>query len=187
VCEYLDGAVFPVGTGYAYADGLLLTEDPDTLKSIAPFYSQSKASIAALETYNTDDLIDEGLLMPPFHPMCRCILTETDEKPDVHWADASDRVGVASAALYGDYDPETLTRRLFGIADSPDVPEERGLVGEVEGTTVGSRLLDRYGLPVALASLLAWFGLAGKKEIPVSPVPFDEEDDEEEEEEEEEE
>jgi hypothetical protein len=118
VCRTLDGQVFPVDAGLSLADNLLKVDDPDTLKHIAPWWSQRKSAIAELRTYNVDDLIDVGLQIPPYHPFCRCITVKSDQRPQQHFADAPDRIAVAAAALYGS-DLSKLTRQLFGVDQVP--------------------------------------------------------------------
>jgi len=144
VCRQMDGWVFPVEAGMALAQQIMDTDDPDTLKSIAPFYAQNKASLAALKGYATEDFINEGMSLPPFHPLCRCILTPTDEPADIHPTQLSDRVALASQTLYGEGDGTRLTQDLFGLERAPDdavappTPEE---------STALQRLLDLLANP----------------------------------------
>lgn len=129
VCRHMDGWVFPVEAGLQLAQQIMDTEDPEALKALAPFYAQNKASLAALGGYGTEDFINEGMSLPPYHPLCRCILTPTDEPADVHPTQIEDRVALASQTLYGEGDGVRLTRDLFGI-EQP-TPQDRRSIGDV--------------------------------------------------------
>ena len=83
VCEVMDGQIFDVTDGVAHAAAIMDAEDPDSLRSLAPWPSQSKASVADLADSDTQDLVDSGLALPPYHPQCRCLATAVDvERPD---------------------------------------------------------------------------------------------------------
>jgi hypothetical protein len=152
VCKHLDGWVFPLDSGLRQAQLIMDTDDPDALKQIAPFYAQTKASLLELATYGTDDLIDMGMLLPPFHPLCRCILTPTDEASDVHPTQVSDRVALASQALYGAGDGTRLTRELFGI-EEPSEEASRRL-----GDVVPDLTPEEEAVPEWLAGLITESG-----------------------------
>jgi hypothetical protein len=179
VCKELDGKVFPVEAGFAHANMILDVQNPSELQSIAPFYAQDKISVAQLKLYSTDDLIEQGLLLPPFHFLCRCILTKTDEVAQVHPSDATDRVAMAHAALFGHDDPVLMTQELFRI--TPDLPpatvpavSELAQPAPAEPTELGGAIdqavravVEPEGQPLPApsrrvwASLLAWLGLGG--------------------------
>lgn len=92
VCEELDGQVFDVSAGVALASSLMDAEDADSLKSIAPWPSQSKSSVATLQDSDSADLVDAGLALPPYHPNCRCITVAVDDARDT-----SDTAGEAES------------------------------------------------------------------------------------------
>ncbi len=76
VCEFIHGTVFTVEKALAQTTRVLNTTDPNELKSMAPFPGQSKAALAELREMSADDLASEGFHVPPYHPLCRCILVE---------------------------------------------------------------------------------------------------------------
>jgi GNAT superfamily N-acetyltransferase len=115
VCQQLDGWVFPVEQGMQLAQLIMETDDPDALKQIAPFYAQNKQAVAELITYSTDDWVAMGMHLPPYHPLCRCILTPTEQKSDLHPTQIEDRVALAAQTLYGEGEGVRLTRELFGV------------------------------------------------------------------------
>ena len=91
VCEALDGTVFSVADGVALATSIMDAEDPDSLRSISPWPSQSKDSVVSLENSTVQELVDQGLALPPYHPSCRCIAVRCQSRrrhagPPSRWA-----------------------------------------------------------------------------------------------------
>lgn len=83
-CQLMEGKSFSVTHALEHAMRIMGTSDPAELKSIAPWPSQSKEGLAALGKMSTDDLQGHGLDLPPYHPLCRCIVEKTkDEKSTV--------------------------------------------------------------------------------------------------------
>ena len=74
VCQVMDGQVFPVAAGVAHASAIMGAEDPDSLSSIAPWPSRSKSSVASLAGSSSQNLVDRGLALPPYHPGCRGLI-----------------------------------------------------------------------------------------------------------------
>lgn len=192
VCKQLDGWVFPVEAGMRQAQLIMDTDDIETLKQIAPFYAQNKQAVAELITYATDDWISMGMHLPPYHPLCRCILTPTDAPADIHPTQDGNRVALASAALYGEGDGVRLTRELFGVdVPAEDVAESIGdVIPEVEPTPEEfAAWLDKLTEPVtppqvveeearawvqdALDTLLAQPEAAVPPAALVTPTPFE--------------
>jgi hypothetical protein len=128
------------------------TDDPDALKQIAPFYAQNKQAVAELITYATDDWISMGMHLPPYHPLCRCILTPTDEAADVHPTQMSDRVAIASQTLYGEGDGVRLTQDLFGI----EAPAGAAVVSAEAKRSIGDVVPD---LALEPEDVAAWLDL----------------------------
>lgn len=192
VCKQLDGWVFPVEAGMRQAQLIMDTDDIETLKQIAPFYAQNKQAVAELITYATDDWISMGMHLPPYHPLCRCILTPTDAPADIHPTQDGNRVALASAALYGEGDGVRLTRELFGVdVPAEDVAESIGdVIPEVEPIPAEfAAWLDKLTEPVAppkaveeearawvqdaLDTLLAQPEAAVSPPALVTPTPFE--------------
>lgn len=71
VCEYMHGRSFTIEHAAQQAMRIMSTQNPNDLKSIAPWPSQSKAGVAALRAMNDGDIEAAGYTMPPFHPGCR--------------------------------------------------------------------------------------------------------------------
>lgn len=82
VCEYMDGKTFSVDTELGKIEQVLQTTDPQELKSIAPWPSQSTQGLADLKGLSDDELQTSGYGSPPFHPACRCVLQEVDSSDD---------------------------------------------------------------------------------------------------------
>lgn len=82
VCEVMNGQVFPIAAGLAHSETVLSAEDPDSLRSVAPWPSQSKASVADLADSSPEDLVAGGLALPPYHPGCRGIVVSADVPPE---------------------------------------------------------------------------------------------------------
>lgn len=74
VCRIMDGQVFPLAAGIAQATSIMGAEDPDSLSAVAPWPSQSKDSLSRLGGASTQDLVDAGLPLPPYHAGCRGIV-----------------------------------------------------------------------------------------------------------------
>jgi hypothetical protein len=150
VCEALDGQVFSLQDGIAQAKSIMDAEDADSLRSISPWPSQSKASVATLQNSSAQDLVDGGLSLPPYHAGCRCIavaavddqsatadavesLAET-ELPRVSEDEIAYILGLAGVAalppiLFGDEDDEEDWETTDEDEDPDDetvddVPEE---------------------------------------------------------------
>lgn len=95
VCEALDGQVFSVQDGIAQASAIMDADDADSLKSVAPWPSQSKSSVENIQNSDAQDLVDSGLALPPYHAGCRCITVDTDDAQDSSTASAAQDVADA--------------------------------------------------------------------------------------------
>lgn len=80
VCEAMDGQIFPIEDGIRQATAVMDCEDPDSLADIAPWPDQDDDSVSALHDSNTQDLVDQGLQLPPYHPCCRGITVDVDDE-----------------------------------------------------------------------------------------------------------
>lgn len=83
VCRQMHNKVFSIPKAQEKLDRWLGTEDPNDLKQIATFPSQSKAGIRNLKAMNTDQLQGAGWDTPPYHPFCRGVLKKTRRQPEV--------------------------------------------------------------------------------------------------------
>lgn len=73
-CAMINGREFDVTDAREKLDEVLSAEDPEDLKTLQPWPDQDKESVDAYNDMSEDDLVDEGLMIPPFHPNCRTIL-----------------------------------------------------------------------------------------------------------------
>jgi len=85
VCQYMHGKTFYVQKEYGRVMQALGTQDPQQLKSLAPWPNQSKAGLAKLNAMSLEEMQAEGYGSPPYHPGCRGVLalvgTVTEEIP----------------------------------------------------------------------------------------------------------
>lgn len=77
VCRYMHGKRFHVAHEYSRTLTALGTMDTKELKSIAPWPSQSKASLEKLNGMSLSELQTAGFGSPPYHPGCRGVLMMT--------------------------------------------------------------------------------------------------------------
>jgi hypothetical protein len=81
-CDYIDGTEFEVPTAKDRINTILSAQNPDDLKVLAPWPDQSKAGMAEIRSYTTDELVDMGYDVPPFHPWCRTLCVCVDRVYD---------------------------------------------------------------------------------------------------------
>lgn len=74
VCEVMHGMQFSVEDAKALLDVVVRTQNPEELKSLQPWPSQSKAGITKLKGMKQAEIIAMGWHIPPFHPRCRGLL-----------------------------------------------------------------------------------------------------------------
>lgn len=79
ICETMNGRVFDVRQNLEKMTQIAETNDPDALKSITPWPRQNKDNIAALVGKSNDDLAGLGLSLPPYHPLCRTVISLTSQ------------------------------------------------------------------------------------------------------------
>ncbi len=84
VCKRMHGRVFPVDAALVRVDGhLSVGADADALKNIAPFFPQNKGSLFRLDSMTNDQMMENGLMFPPYHPFCRGILKQVRKVAEV--------------------------------------------------------------------------------------------------------
>ncbi len=71
----MHGKTFAVNSEYGKVLQTLGTSDPQGIKSLAPWPSQSKKGLHKLYSHSVPELQSMGYGSPPFHPRCRCYLT----------------------------------------------------------------------------------------------------------------
>jgi hypothetical protein len=77
-CDMIDGTEFPVDRARGRIVDILSVEDPEDLKTLAPWPDQSRAGMAELEGLSNEELADRGYDVPPFHPWCRTLCALVD-------------------------------------------------------------------------------------------------------------
>ena len=122
VCSLMHDKTYPVSDGAALSGAVMNATDPESIKGIAPFPSQSKASVSAMGKMSQGQLVGAGLNLPPYHPNCRGIVTL-----EVKNSGASLSVLGGSAVQPGvalqspaELSPEQLAARMFGDFDDVD-------------------------------------------------------------------
>jgi DNA topoisomerase I len=83
ICEEQDGKIFEVEDARDTLTEIVHTKDPDILRELQPWPKQDKDSVAWFKTLNNDQMVEHNWHIPPFHPMCRCLLVPTGEKPSI--------------------------------------------------------------------------------------------------------
>lgn len=81
VCAVMHGKTFQVKDARNLLDTVIRTQDPQELKNLQPWPSQSATGIALLKTLSQDDLVAAGWHVPPFHPRCRGLLVKSRTAP----------------------------------------------------------------------------------------------------------
>lgn len=81
VCRTMHGRVFDVGPADQKLNNWLSVENLQQFKSIAPFPSQSAASVKSLASMSSSDIAGRGWDTPPYHPRCRGILVPIGTLP----------------------------------------------------------------------------------------------------------
>jgi hypothetical protein len=74
VCKYMHGKTFSVEEEYSRVLRTLTTQNPQELRSIAPWPKQSRAGLRELNGKSIKQLQSDGLGSPPYHPGCRGIV-----------------------------------------------------------------------------------------------------------------
>lgn len=140
VCEELDGQVFDVSAGVSQATSIMDAEDADSLRSIAPWPSQSKSSIASLQDADSQDLVDSGLALPPYHPNCRCITVAVSD------GQTSDTTAEAESAEreFTD-DTDVIAELLEGQESDPEFGSILVALGLVALPRNKDQTLDSFG------------------------------------------
>lgn len=78
-CRLINGKVFRVASARTLIEQAVSAGDPNDLREIQPWPSQTKEAIAGYAELDTDGLVAAGLHLPPFHPGCRTLLVRTKD------------------------------------------------------------------------------------------------------------
>ena len=74
VCRYMHGKTFEVAHEYFRLLTVLGTQDPQELKSAAPWPRQDRTGLKALYSMSAAEMQNAGYGSPPYHPGCRGVL-----------------------------------------------------------------------------------------------------------------
>ena len=74
VCRYMHGKTFDVTQEYSRLVTVLGVQDPQELKSAAPWPRQDRAGLKALFAMSAAEMQNAGYGSPPYHPGCRGVL-----------------------------------------------------------------------------------------------------------------
>ena len=114
VCQYMHGKTFRVQNEYGRLLQALSTSDPQELKTISPWPSQSKAGLKDLYDMDPGEMQGAGYGSPPFHPGCRGMLVQVGE--------VSENVPLGGPRDEED-DDKLTTLTIDGLSDAADAVE----------------------------------------------------------------
>jgi hypothetical protein len=137
ICAEMHNKHFPVSDGLALSGAIMSATDPESLKSIAPFPSQSASNVKAVSNMSQGQLVGAGLNLPPYHPNCRGIATLEDQnsRASLTLGGSPIQAGVLLAPS-ADLTPDELAGRMFGDFDNLDDSLLAGLIGAGTGEQV---------------------------------------------------
>jgi len=131
ICREMNNQEFPVSAGVAQSTSIMQATDPDSLKQIAPWPSQSAANVNKISRMNQGALINAGLNLPPYHPWCRGIATIIPKGAGV----SSQMIPAVALgqmdAIRGTegLDPDALGNRLFGDISDLELQQYENMFG----------------------------------------------------------
>ncbi len=80
-CRMINGKVFQVQDARTTVNQVLGLDNPDDIRTVQKWPNQSKASIKEFESYTPEQFVAQNLHIPPYHPMCRTLLTSAVKPP----------------------------------------------------------------------------------------------------------
>jgi hypothetical protein len=137
ICAEMHNKTFPVDAGLASSTTIMQATDPESLRAVSPFPSQSAASVKAISAMSQGQLIGAGLNLPPYHPNCRGIATIEGGEGDAGLGGSAIEAGVFLSAS-ADLTPDQLAARMFGDFDDLDGAILDNLLGSGVGASFNS-------------------------------------------------
>ncbi len=67
ICGEMNGKIIPVGKAYGQVERMIASENPEDVKAVSPWLSFD--DISGLDI---GQIMDKGMILPPFHFSCRC-------------------------------------------------------------------------------------------------------------------
>ena len=136
VCSLMHNKTYPVASGAALSGAIMNATDPESLKGIAPFPSQSAANVKRMGGMSQGQLISGGHNLPPYHPNCRGIVTLEVKNSGASLSGGAIQPGVALTASE-DLTPDQLAARMFGEFDDVDGNMLDAVLGGGSGLVFG--------------------------------------------------
>ena len=165
ICRAMDGRIMKTQTAFKKVQDTLLIQDPTNLAKVVPWPENG----AAVEGKASDELQAMGFDVPPFHYLCRSVLTLVDSSTEVQEVSAEDEKnltdlgkGIVAAATFFGVDAAIQAAKSKASAELYEMAvnemKERGLQGSIKLIEDKSKVLDSLAaLPQLLgdrASLL---------------------------------
>lgn len=145
ICNSMHGRRFPVAAGVAKSLAIMQATDPNALRTIAPFPSQSAANVKRVTRMDQGQLIGAGMELPPYHPNCRGIATLEVRNRGASLNLGLQASGVSAGRLLHsseDLTPDQLQNRLFGDFDDLDELFMDSILGVGAGAAFGTDFGD---------------------------------------------
>jgi hypothetical protein len=109
-CRFINGHVFEVKDAARSIDASLSVDDPNDLKTVQPWPSQTKAAMAEYADMSTQDLVDANLHIPPYHPNCRTMLVKVKDDAGNPASDQAEQNSIETGPVDANaFEPFTLT------------------------------------------------------------------------------
>ena len=119
VCSLMHNKTYPVSDGVALSGQVMAATDPESLKAVSPFPSQSAANVKRLGAMSSGQLVGAGMNLPPYHPNCRGIATLEVKNSQAALTLGAVNFGTALRQTE-DLTPDQLGARMFGEFDDTD-------------------------------------------------------------------
>lgn len=73
-CRLINGRTFAVADATSSINTILQAQDPEDLRTLQPWPSQTKAGLEEFASLSTEEIVSRNWHIPPFHPGCRTML-----------------------------------------------------------------------------------------------------------------
>ena len=125
VCQYMNGKTFDVEDQFSRTVQQLSAGDPQALKDLAPWPSQSAAGLQDLYGMSLGELQGGGYGAPPYHPGCRGMLSLAGDVDEEIPLGGPPEEAEEAAPSEAEEDNDALTS-LTIPADEADETDARG-------------------------------------------------------------
>lgn len=146
VCATMHGKKFKVRDARRLLEVVTRVTDPDDIKQLQPWPSQSKDEVEKLAEMSEEELIGKGWHIPPFHPKCRGLLVRVGKVPSLADIKSGKRTA-AYQATEDDFAP-------FGIKPGETLLKEWNAKVRVPPAEVAA-VMGQIGIDEVLADLLS--------------------------------